>query len=113
MWYPPPGPGTRRVIVGAKNLSVGTEVVLAKAPRRSPSTEVEVEQCVWSCDQSYIPVSDSTDQWPIEIGMSTNITVSSLSLSCMVCVDADQLYSSNGLGVVCEGRGASLAGVAA
>jgi hypothetical protein len=108
MWYPPLSPGTRRVIVGAKNLSVGTGVALVKAP-----LEIEVEQCVWSCDQLYIPVSDSTDQWQTENGMSTNITVSFLSLSCMVCVDADLLYSSNGLGVVCEGRGASLAGVAA
>lgn len=86
MLYPPPGPGTRRVIVCAKYLSVGTEVVVVNAPWRSPSMEIDIEQCIWSCDQSYIPISDSTDQRPIEGDMSTRITVSYLSLSCIgVC----------------------------
>lgn len=81
MWYPPPGPGTRRVIVCARYLPVGTEVVLVKAPWRSPSIEIDVEQCFWSCDQSYIPFSDYTDQWPIEGDLITRVTVSCLSLS--------------------------------
>ena len=76
-------PGTRRVLVGAKYLPVGTEVVLVEAPRLSPAIEIDVEQCIRSCDQSYIPVSDSTSQWPTENDMSTSIMVSYLSLSCM------------------------------
>ena len=59
-------PGTRRVIVGAKYLPVGTEVVLVEAPWRSSAIEIDVEQCIRSCDQSYIPVSDFADQWPTE-----------------------------------------------
>ena len=55
-------PGTRRVLVGAKYLPVGTEVVLVEAPRLSPAIEIDVEQCIRSCDQSYIPVSESTNQ---------------------------------------------------
>ena len=76
-------PGTRRVLVGAKYLPVGTEVVLVEAPRLSPAIEIDVEQCIRSCDQSYIPVSDFTNQWPTENDMSTSIMISYLSLSCM------------------------------
>ena len=106
MWCPPPNPDTRRIIVGAKYLPVGIEVVLMGASWLSISTKMDVEHCAfgrvicptyWSIFRKPMADRRHPESQYHDIPSATWLHLCVLT----------QAHSSNKFGVVCEGWGAS------